>query len=113
MAQHLDTISPEQAGSLAGVIIERIKRSPDALAYRQFDKQTQAWLDMSWAEMGGHIARWQSALKNDGFGSVGCTHCTQQGEGRNGRWKSSNQSECGLHPGFFGIKMGFISGISK
>lgn len=67
MAQHLDTISPEQAGSLAGVIIERIKRSPDAVAYRQFDKQTQAWFDMTWAEMGGHIARWQTALKNDGF----------------------------------------------
>jgi len=40
-------------------------------------------------------------LKAQGYGSVGCTHCTAKGEGREGRWKNSTKTECGLHPGFF------------
>lgn len=40
-------------------------------------------------------------LEKLGFGSIGCTHCTEQGEGREGRWKSSDKTECGLHPDFF------------
>ncbi len=67
MSQSLDVISPEHAGSLAGALIERIKRTPDAVAFRQHDKQSQSWLEMTWAEMGGHISRYQTALKNDGF----------------------------------------------
>ena len=40
-------------------------------------------------------------LEDEGFGSIGCTHCTARGEGRSGRWKATGQTECGLHPGFF------------
>lgn len=40
-------------------------------------------------------------LKERGFGSVGCLHCTQKGEGRDGRWKGQSRTECGLHPGYF------------
>ncbi len=40
-------------------------------------------------------------LKAKGYGSVGCSHCTQKGEGREGRWKGQNRTECGLHPGYF------------
>lgn len=40
-------------------------------------------------------------LEKFGFGSIGCTHCTRQGKGREGRWKGTNQAECGLHPGYF------------
>jgi phosphoadenosine phosphosulfate reductase len=40
-------------------------------------------------------------LKMEGFGSVGCTHCTHKGEGREGRWKGQSRTECGLHPGYF------------
>ena len=36
-------------------------------------------------------------LVKRGFGSVGCTHCTVQGEGRNGRWAGQNKTECGIH----------------
>lgn len=36
-------------------------------------------------------------LLKEGYGSVGCTHCTEKGEGRMGRWKGNNKSECGLH----------------
>lgn len=40
-------------------------------------------------------------LEELGFGSIGCVNCTQQGEGRSGRWKGTDKTECGLHPGYF------------
>ncbi len=36
-------------------------------------------------------------LVKRGFGSVGCTHCTVKGEGRNGRWAGTGKTECGIH----------------
>lgn len=32
-----------------------------------------------------------------GYGSIGCTHCTQPGTGRSGRWADKDKDECGLH----------------
>jgi phosphoadenosine phosphosulfate reductase len=32
-----------------------------------------------------------------GYQSVGCRHCTQPGEGRDGRWAGKAKTECGLH----------------
>jgi phosphoadenosine phosphosulfate reductase len=36
-------------------------------------------------------------LHDRGYASIGCTHCTKPGEGRDGRWAGSGKSECGLH----------------
>lgn len=36
-------------------------------------------------------------LHDRGYGSIGCTHCTAPGAGREGRWAGSGKSECGLH----------------
>ncbi|RMG28831.1 MAG: phosphoadenylyl-sulfate reductase [Bacteroidetes bacterium] len=36
-------------------------------------------------------------LSQQGYGSVGCTHCTQKGAGRAGRWNGKAKTECGLH----------------
>lgn len=36
-------------------------------------------------------------LVDQGYHSVGCTHCTVPGIGRNGRWSESSKTECGLH----------------
>ncbi len=36
-------------------------------------------------------------LERMGFASVGCTHCTLKGAGREGRWVGTDKSECGLH----------------
>jgi phosphoadenosine phosphosulfate reductase len=36
-------------------------------------------------------------LKEEGYHSVGCTHCTVQGKGRDGRWSDISKTECGLH----------------
>ena len=36
-------------------------------------------------------------LQSKGYYSIGCTHCTQPGKGREGRWNNSPKTECGLH----------------
>jgi phosphoadenosine phosphosulfate reductase len=36
-------------------------------------------------------------LHGDGYASIGCTHCTRPGNGREGRWVRSAKTECGLH----------------
>ena len=36
-------------------------------------------------------------LLKHGYDSVGCTHCTKKGSGRQGRWIDVDKTECGLH----------------
>ncbi|MGI9542727.1 MAG: phosphoadenylyl-sulfate reductase [Cyclobacteriaceae bacterium] len=36
-------------------------------------------------------------LTKQGYQSVGCTHCTQKGTAREGRWADVSKTECGLH----------------
>jgi phosphoadenosine phosphosulfate reductase len=38
-----------------------------------------------------------NALHDQGYASIGCTHCTQPGAGREGRWAGLEKTECGLH----------------
>ena len=60
-----DVISPEQAGTLHGLFLERVRRSPDKIAYRHF--RQNAWRDLSWREMEAEVARWQTALAGLGL----------------------------------------------
>jgi phosphoadenosine phosphosulfate reductase len=36
-------------------------------------------------------------LHDRGYPTIGCTHCTVPGAGREGRWSGTGKSECGLH----------------
>ncbi len=36
-------------------------------------------------------------LHERGYGSIGCTHCTEPGGAREGRWAGLDKTECGLH----------------
>ena len=38
-----------------------------------------------------------NALHDRGYASIGCTHCTTPGDGREGRWVGNDKTECGLH----------------
>ncbi len=60
-----DLISVDLAGTLDGLFVQRIKRSPGRLAYRSYNRQSKAWEDYSWQEMGQQIARWQVALSKE------------------------------------------------
>ncbi|MCG6899807.1 MAG: long-chain fatty acid--CoA ligase [Gammaproteobacteria bacterium] len=57
-----DIISTEIAGTLDGLMLQRIRRSPESLAYRSFDADSKRWRDTRWSEVGEQIARWQAAL---------------------------------------------------
>ena len=67
MHGHLDIITPDTAVSLAGLFRERVRRSPDAPAYRYFDEATTQWQTARWADMGREVARWQAALLAEGL----------------------------------------------
>lgn len=62
-----DVILPEQAQTLSGLFRERVRRSPEMIAYRQFDPQSRQWIDMHWAAMGHEVARWQAAMLREGL----------------------------------------------
>ncbi len=55
-------ITPEQAVTLHGLLVERVRRTPETIAYRYFDISRNAWLSLTWAEVSAQVARWQAAL---------------------------------------------------
>jgi long-chain acyl-CoA synthetase len=63
----VDLISVDAAGSIPGLFLERMKRSPDAVAFREFDKTTGRWRSLTWREMGHRVAQFQQALLNEGL----------------------------------------------
>ncbi|PTQ79541.1 long-chain acyl-CoA synthetase [Nitrosospira multiformis] len=60
-----DIISCEEAQTLAGLFSIRIKRNPQAIAYRQFDVESGKWREYNWQEMGMRVARWKRALMRE------------------------------------------------
>ena len=65
--QKNNPISPEQAGTLHGLFIQRVRRSPQNVAYRQHDSRRNVWVDLTWAQMNDQVARWQAALAGEGL----------------------------------------------
>ena len=60
-----DVISQETARHLPGLFRERVKRSPNNIAYRHFENEQ--WVDYTWQDMANHVDRWQTALSNEGL----------------------------------------------
>lgn len=60
-------ITPEEAVTLHGLFLERVKRTPDAVAYRYFNLQQNAWMSLTWTQMREQVARWQAALLAEGL----------------------------------------------
>lgn len=63
--ERTDYIYLKHADTLAGVFIERVARSPDKTAYRQYDETKALWQEISWTEMGRRVARWQAAFQRE------------------------------------------------
>jgi phosphoadenosine phosphosulfate reductase len=62
--------------------------------------QANPLADWSVADVDAYIAERDlpvNALHAQGYASIGCTHCTEPGDGREGRWSGSDKTECGLH----------------
>ncbi|BCO32080.1 AMP-dependent synthetase [Thiohalobacter sp. COW1] len=62
-----DLISTEAAVTLDGLFRERVRRTPEAPAYRYFSRGAQAWHSLSWRDMDTRVARWQQALAAEGL----------------------------------------------
>lgn len=60
-----DYINLKQADTLAGVFQERVRRSPDDIAYIQYDRTSEQWQESSWGEMALKVAQWQAAFRNE------------------------------------------------
>jgi long-chain acyl-CoA synthetase len=57
-----DIISAEIAGTLDGLLYQRVRRTPDSVAYRRYDALRKLWTETTWNEVGRAMARWQTAL---------------------------------------------------
>lgn len=64
----LDSISCETVTTLPALFQERVQRTPDSSAYRQY--VDGSWRDFSWREMEQRVKKWQGALSREGL-SVG------------------------------------------
>ncbi len=60
-----NVIEPATAGTLARLLLERVRRTPQHEAYRQFDAETQSWRSTTWAEVLHEVKRWRLALQSE------------------------------------------------
>jgi long-chain acyl-CoA synthetase len=58
-------ITANLAGTLDGLMRERIRISSDKAAYQYFDKISKEWVELNWATMGERISRYQQALEKE------------------------------------------------
>jgi phosphoadenosine phosphosulfate reductase len=72
-----------------------------------WDQQHELWkanplADWTDAECWAYIRERElpyNKLHDQGYGSIGDTHSTVPGKGRDGRWAGTERTECGLHTG--------------
>ena len=60
-----DIIPADTAGTLDGLLRERVHRTPEGIAYRSHDKATDTWQDSTWQEVADEVSRWQQALARE------------------------------------------------
>lgn len=60
-----DIITAEAAGTLDGLFRERLRRSPEQVAYRSYDRHSLDWRDLTWTETAQWISRWQQSLARE------------------------------------------------
>jgi len=61
----IELIQETDVHSLPGLFRERLNKTPDSTAYRQYDIASQKWTVSSWQEMANEVARWQAAFIKD------------------------------------------------
>lgn len=62
-----DIITPELAQHLPGLLAERVTRSPDAIACRQFNEHTQQWDTVTWQQIATIVEHRKAALAAEHF----------------------------------------------
>jgi phosphoadenosine phosphosulfate reductase len=85
----------------------RREQSPTRAGARKlgWDERHELWqanplADWTGADVDAYVAMRGlpvNGLHARGYASIGCTHCTEPGDGREGRWSGIDKTECGLH----------------
>ncbi|WP_159589704.1 AMP-dependent synthetase/ligase [Chelativorans xinjiangense] len=57
-----DFIGHKTAGTLWGLFCERVRRTPDSVAYQEYDESTRAWRDHTWRDVAARIKQFRAAL---------------------------------------------------
>ncbi len=65
MTQYNNFIPANVAGTLDGLFRERVRLNPDNIAYRHYSRSRNEWQDLSWAQIGDEVSRWQQALSRE------------------------------------------------
>ncbi len=60
-----DIIPVEAAETLDGLFLERVRRSPHDVAYRDYDRSSGRWRDLTWSQMNERIDHWQAAFSRE------------------------------------------------
>jgi len=63
----LDTINYADVHTLDEMFRERVRRTPNKPAYRQFDQAKKQWQDKTWADVAFEVERWQVAFRASGL----------------------------------------------
>ena len=103
----VDPLAEALADVEAWVSGVRREQSPGRARTRKlaWDAKHERWkanplADWTEDDVWGYIHRHDlpyNPLHERGYGSIGCTHCTKPGAGREGRWADTVKTECGLH----------------
>ena len=62
MSQTTDIVDLNKVETLAGLLDARLEHSPEALAYRRYDRALDEWTELDWEQFTGEVCRWQAAL---------------------------------------------------
>ena len=66
-AEPADVIPAEQAGTPPGLFRSKVARSPDDVAYEQFDSATGRWRPQQWRDIQAMVAQWSAGLEREGL----------------------------------------------
>ena len=64
---NLDVINSAEAHTLDEAFRERVRRSPNRIAYRQFYVAQNQWNAFTWSQMAEQVERWQVAFRESGL----------------------------------------------
>jgi long-chain acyl-CoA synthetase len=62
-----DMIGSAEARTVWGLLCERVRRTPEAVAYRDFDAASGTWRDHTWHAMARRVDRFRAALAGEGL----------------------------------------------
>jgi len=65
MSLAADFIDRNCASTLPALFAERVRRTPEAVAYQQYDMAAGAWRCYTWQQMSEQVSRWRQALEQE------------------------------------------------